>query len=211
MYDKSLLVELLAARLCHDIAGIAGTIDNCVRSLQSDHDDYNAYCLLSDTTKKLVNLVKFHRYAYDEQASENEYVDITEIYNATSEHLELENRNIKLLFEYKNLTNFNKAIGKIIVCLLNTAFNNVLNNGSIKCDILNNDKASTDVAIVATGGRQKYNQEHIDILSGNFNSVIPDINNCHVYYIYYLCKKQKYNLSVTKSEHTIKYYLEPNI
>jgi histidine phosphotransferase ChpT len=60
------IVELLAARLCHDLIGPVSAIGNGVELLQDEDPDFvrDAVVLIGDSARKAVRRLQFYRFAY---------------------------------------------------------------------------------------------------------------------------------------------------
>ena len=60
------IVELLAARLCHDLIGPVSAIGNGVELMQDEDPDFvrDAVALIGDSAHKAVRRLKFYRFAY---------------------------------------------------------------------------------------------------------------------------------------------------
>ena len=60
------IVELLTARLCHDLIGPVSAIGNGAELLQDDDPDFvrDAVALIGDSARKAVRRLQFYRFAY---------------------------------------------------------------------------------------------------------------------------------------------------
>ena len=60
------IVELLTARLCHDLIGPVSAIGNGVELLQDEDPDFvrDAVALIGDSARKAVRRLQFYRFAY---------------------------------------------------------------------------------------------------------------------------------------------------
>lgn len=60
------IVELLAARLCHDLIGPVSAIGNGVELLEDEDPDFvrDAVALIGDSARKAVRRLQFYRFAY---------------------------------------------------------------------------------------------------------------------------------------------------
>src|SRR5689334_12860145 len=60
------IIDLLAARLCHDLIGPAAAIGNGVELLQDEDPDFvrDAVALIGDSARKALRRLQFYRFAY---------------------------------------------------------------------------------------------------------------------------------------------------
>src|SRR5216110_1702747 len=60
------ILDLLAARLCHDLIGPVSAIGNGVELLQDDDPEFvrDAVTLIGDSARKAVRRLQFYRFAY---------------------------------------------------------------------------------------------------------------------------------------------------
>jgi len=202
-----LFTELFTAKLCHDLAGIIGAIDNCTELINDINPRIkeSALQILSVNSKKLVNRLKFYRYTYS-IIDPSEKININEIQTLINEYLDLMTHHIslRLYSSIHNNTFLDKLTGKLIICLIIVAFGHIIKNGFIEChiSIINN---KLDIIIQAIGGLQKMDGEKTNILLGNGNGDNLGIYNCHEYYTAYLRQQIPYELLMTKSDNMIQY------
>ncbi|WP_316354924.1 histidine phosphotransferase family protein [Candidatus Trichorickettsia mobilis] len=212
MKNQLLFSELLASKLCHDFAGIIGAVDSCTELLSSADVSIknSALQLLSINSRKLVSRLKFYRYAYGNIDS-LENININEIQMLSNQCLDLVSQQIILQLR-SNLhhTMLDKLVGKIIICLIIIAFEHIIKNGQINCQLsMINNKLS--IIVQAIGGYQKIDQQKANILLGNENWNNLNIHNCHEYYTYYLHQQTQCELLITQSTEMIQYSVQTTL
>ena len=83
MSDTLKLIQALGSKICHDLAGSIGTIDNCLGLLDSDNKTIGnqAKDLVLQESKNLVKRIKFFRSTYGlvENESRLSIIDIVDL------------------------------------------------------------------------------------------------------------------------------------
>lgn len=202
------LAELLMTRFYHDFAGHVGVVNNCAELILCSNDSVknNALSLLTENAQKLVNKFKFYRYAYSTLTSLDR-LRAEEILELSRESLFLLEKNIVLKIHETNNRPLESSVGKILICLIILAYSNVINKGNIVCYISSIGSVHK-IVVQAINGYQKINKERLKILKNDKTKEIPDVFNCHEYYLLYLIESLSCNIVINKSSSMLEYTVE---
>lgn len=198
------LCQTLNMKLCHDMAGIIGAIDNCVDLMEGDDNiRKKAVELLDINTKKLISRLKFYRTAYSipingEKVSVNEYKGLISSF--------LKEHNVSIKFNLDDNVYLTDDLAKIILCLIPTSTNSFSRTGKFDINI-NLYKNECLVKIINNAGKLITDQLKLGILDGKIG--INELNpyNAHEYYTYFLIEKTEHKLHINQLDNAIEYYL----
>lgn len=200
--------QFLIAKLCHDLSGVLGAVNNSLDFLQMNDDKTKdkALELLHLSAAQSVARLQFYRKAYGVAKYEGES-NLKEVHALCRAFLD-----DKINFEFAE-TYFNDPnlflcdnTGKIIMCLVEVASSCLIYGGLIKVEIARLD-GKKRIAIVASGNKIKVDDKKNNILCGLYGDNILSSLNVHYYYISKLSESIGAQIKIIASERQIEFIL----
>jgi len=204
MSETLKLIEALGSKICHDLAGSIGTIDNCLGLLDSDNKiiGEQAKNLALQESKSLVKHIKFFRSTYGLVENESR-LSIIDIVNTLKDFF----NNSKIKFNahiMDNLLSINAHMAKVAYCLVSIASENIGFEGSI--DLYINEENDTLFKIQSNGRNFHLKHGSFVVLSGDMAEPLT-ITNCREHYVSNICNEYGYKLSVSKDGGSTEYFV----
>lgn len=198
MTDIIELSQALNAKLCHELAGTIGAIENCTELIDSADSIIRnkAIQLINSNAEKLVSSLRLYRYTYG-LSQKSEKTSMSEVKTLIDSFLSASKSKISF-----SLTNNQEVIdpklGKLITCLFILVFN------AIRTGEINIITSLNEITVSATGKQHLLNDKKMDVLTGNFTDALS-VHNVHEYYIYHLAKKINCNLNISQTENYVEF------
>lgn len=196
------LSQSLNAKLCHDLAGSIGTVDNCLSLI----DNYNkeisnqAKELAVVESANLVKRIKFFRTAYGLSEGENKFslVNLSKLLQDF-----FVDTNTKLSIEYATgVIYINSMTAKAIICLAVIAGDAAVSGGEVMISIPEADEIP--ITIKSTGKNIVIKEDNLNVLKG-VPRIPVAVNNCREHYINSICAHRNYELKVVKSAESLEF------
>ena len=204
MNESVRLLQALNSKICHDLAGSIGTIDNCLEltgNASSKIGD-QAKQLMFIESKKLVNNIKFFRKVYGIACDEKD-ITLLEVCDYMSSFFA--DSNVTLSHNINpSSANVSSPIAKVISCLLSIVFDYVIAEGEIE---LKKADDNDEIKIIGKGRLCGIKQENFAILNGQAKAEIT-VRNCREHYVVKLCTISGYSLVATQSKDQIEYLIK---
>ncbi len=203
------LTQLLSSKLCHELAGLIGAVDNCVGLLEFNSTQETAKKLLDINSKKLVSSIRLYRQLYGFTHLDEE-MSPAELKNLISSNLEDDKI---LIFEELIKENIPLNIAKIIIGLVICAKDNLIKDGKILISI-NIIKNNFVIKIKVTGSGSniesniKIKQSKIDLLLHGAELDDLNVQNVHEFYVHHLCQQQNFAINVNNPAKSIEYVVK---
>jgi len=198
------LSQAMSARLCHDLAGAIGTIDNCIGLL--DHENENicikAKNLASEEAGNLVNQIKFFRSAYGLSDGETN-MSLVSMSKLLSDFFKNTQIKLNLHFE-EGIIYMEASLAKAAICLAAIVSENISWSGEI--DFYLNKDEKNPVKLLGNGDHLILKDDHLEVLQGELRKPI-NVRNCREHYINKMCSKKGYYVSACKKPGVIEYKL----
>jgi histidine phosphotransferase ChpT len=195
--NKIELLELMSARMFHDLAGPVGAIHNSIDFFEEDNQDIRekALNIIKSSSHEAILRLKFFRQAYGNFGD-------TEIYlNVVNELIQdfLDNRKINL--EWKaDIDTLESYTAKVILNFIIISLGVIIQEGvlSVEC---NKDQ----IKIVMRGEHLIFNDDTKALLEGNLKSTSLSSANIQIYYTYMMMQEAGARLSIDKKEKEIEF------
>lgn len=207
------LAQYLNAKFCHELSGCLGAINNGVEFLDNSSPEMRdkAMELVKISAKQSIARLLFYRQAYGIAKFEGE-ADLEGLKKVIADFLE--STKAELNMSIKDLKKPNSYIcqnsGKLLLCFIVVANNNLIHGGEIKLDLkLNANRQS--IIIIAKGEKLKANEDKIAYLEGNVQDIELSSANIHDYYTYKFMKDLGYELTINQLDEQIEYILSKEI
>ena len=190
------LSQALNAKLCHDLAGSIGTVDNCLSLIDNDNKEIGnqAQELAVVESANLVKRIKFFRTAYGLSEGENKFslVNLSKLLQDF-----FVDTNIKLSIEYASgLIYINSMTAKAVICLAVIASDATISGGEVMISIPEADEIP--IIIKSTGKNIVIKEDNLSVLKG-VPRIPVAVSNCREHYINAICVHRNYELKVVKS------------
>jgi hypothetical protein len=200
MKENLELMQTLTARICHDLAGSIGTIDNCLGLMEAKDESIRKQSkLLANTeSSNLIKKIQVFRECYGARLNEEE---MSIIY--LSEVLKdlFVNDSIQLTTHFEDEILLDPILAKAVMCLI------LLGKEQSKTEKIDWFFNINCIKITASG-------KGLKLKKGNFwednNSAKTPITiaNVRQHYINMMCDIMGYKITVSQKENIIEYVLE---
>lgn len=207
------LGQLLTAKLCHDLAGVLGGLNNSIDFLKMDDDRIKnkALDLLFTSSKQSIAKLQFYRYAYGTPNAPGE-ANLEKIDSLC--HNFLHGTKSSLTFHKNYFNNPDLFIcnnsGKAIMCLVELAMNALIHGGDIRVDIQRTETGKV-IVVTASGPLVKINTEKDQVLQGKVDGESLNIYNIHSYYTHRLIELVASSFQIKYTEESVTYILNCDI
>lgn len=196
------LSQALNAKLCHDLAGSIGTVDNCLSLMDNDNKAIaeQAKELAIIESANLVKTIKFFRTVYGLSEGEDKLSLVT-----FSKLLQDFFADTKVKFSIKydsGVIYMNCMAAKAVICLAVIAGGSVVAGGEVVVFIPEAEEAS--ITIKATGKNIIVKEDSLNILKGESGIPIA-VSNCREHYVNSICANGNYNLQVAKAKESLEF------
>ncbi|MDP4709069.1 MAG: hypothetical protein NWS20_03590 [Rickettsiaceae bacterium] len=196
------LSQAMSARLCHDLAGSIGTIDNCLGLFEHDDETIaqKAKSLASEESNNLVNQIKFFRNAYgiSDGESSMSLINMTKLLNDFFKSTQVQ---LNLHFE-TGLIYIEAHLAKSAMCLAAIVSENISYSGVI--DFYLNKDQYNPLRLLGNGANIILKNERLEILQGAPRKAI-NVSNCREHYVSKMCVKTGYQVMAQKKTGAIEY------
>lgn len=199
MSDDVVLAELLCTRLCHDLTGPIGAVNNGVEFLSEENDGQKnpAIDLIESSAQEAVSRLQFYRYAYG-KSSETGDVSLMDKRKLVNDFF----AGTKITIEWPdNQTDMmNGLVVRLLVNLMIIASSTLMKGGSLKISVHPNPHGARTVQVVATGPTIKWDAEQNAILEGKapVHTIAP--KTVQLYLTHVLATSLNYTLSMVKTD-----------
>ena len=204
MSDTLKLIQALGSKICHDLAGSIGTIDNYLGLLDSDNKTIGnqAKDLVLQESKNLVKRIKFFRSTYGlvENESRLSIIDIVDLLKNFFDESKIKfNAHIM-----GDLLSVNAHMAKVAYCLVSIASENIGSEGSI--DLYIHEENDTLFKIQSNGRNFHLKHGSFVVLNGGVAEPLT-ITNCREHYASNICSEYGYKLSISKNVGSTEYFV----
>jgi histidine phosphotransferase ChpT len=199
------LLQALNAKICHDLAGPIGTVDNCLGMIDNKNQaiGVQAKDLAIAESANLVARIKFYRSAYGptEGGSETSLVNLSKILQDFFVHSK-----IKLTFTYdKGLIFVDSRIAKMATCLVIIAEDAIVSKGKVNLSITSDE--TNPISVKCTGKNIVQKEECLNVLNGISKTPVT-FRNCREHYIMALGLLENYKVESIKSAESLEFKLK---
>jgi len=202
MITHTELSQFIATKLCHDLAGTLGAISNSVEFIDSPNQEMKtmALDLVKSSSAESVSRLIFFRQTYGIAKGSGE-ANLDELKKIASDYLK--NTKSKITFPEKYFhvpgVYVSTNIGKLLLCLIQHSYNNLIHGGEISVSIKKEAKTSL-ILITALGTSPKIEEEKIDIIQGNYKTYEPNAQNCLAYFASMFAKDHNASIKIDTSQ-----------
>lgn len=169
MINETRLAEMLCTRLCHDLTGPIGAVNNGAEFLTEDGFDMQneAMQLIISSAQEAVNRLQFYRQAYG-RVGEGE-TGIAE----KKKHAEDFFSSTKVKLDWPDLHTdasgiaISQKLGRLLLNLILVAGTSLIRGGTVAVRIKEDAAGTKEIVMTATGETVKLDAETLTILKGH--------------------------------------------
>ena len=207
MFDFLKLSQALNSRLCHEVAGLVGSISTTIELVDGRDRAISAKAvdIINTTSRQLNDVVKFYRMAYG-FCSDAKPLSLDEIKSLSQG---IVSDKVIMSFAVAKHYNISSELAKVVLCLVISAIKSVIKTGDITISFMQN-KDSDIFKIEANSQYLKKDPKKIAILLGETKKHLLSIDNSHEFYTYHLITKSGLNINIEHSDEAVTYLVSAN-
>lgn len=201
MIDQIKLLELMSARMFHDLAGPIGAVNNSLEFFEEDNHSIREKALeiVKSSSAESVLRLKFFRQAYgpvnDKEIALNDVQPVVEEF--------LEQSKVTLNWHNSNLSIIDSYAAKAILNLTIIALGAMIYGGTL--DIISTEK---ELKIKFNGHNMIFTEETRSLLMGETSHVTLSSANIQPYYTSMAIKAAKHKLRIDQTTDSIEFILK---
>lgn len=196
------LSQALNAKLCHDLAGSIGTVDNCLSLIDNSNKEISdqAKELAVIESANLVKRIKFFRTAYGLSEGENK-LSLVNLSKLLQDFFA--DTNIKFSIEYDpGVIYINSMTAKAVICLAVIAGDAAVSGGEVMISVPEVDEVP--IIIKSIGKNIVIKEDSLNVLKG-VPRISVAVSNCREHYINAICAHRNYELKIVKSVDSLEF------
>lgn len=200
MIETTKLLELMSARMFHDLAGPIGAIHNSTEFFDEEDQKIKekALNLAKSSAAEAVLRLKYFRQAYGSCHDKETY--LTNIYPYVKEFVA--NSKISLQWNVMDVM-VNSHLSKVVLNLVVVACNALIYGGDIKVE-----QQENRIIITAAGNQVLLNEESKYLLQGDTSYITLSSANIQFYYTYLMLKEAKAKMQVHENKNMIEFIID---
>jgi histidine phosphotransferase ChpT len=197
MVESIKLLELMSARMFHDLAGPVGAVNNSIDFIEEDNPAIKekALKLVKISSHEAILRLKFFRQAYG-NLGENE-INLNIIRDLINEFIE--NSKVTLNWQVEDI-NVGSYIAKTILNFVIIALASMIQGG-----ILIIEYQVDQLKITFQANNIIFSQETKFLLTGDLSYINLSSANIQIYYTYMMLKEAKANLKINQSAEKLEF------
>ena len=195
MLDEIKIAELLNAKLCHDLAGPIGAINNGIEFLEEENADLleKSKELLHISAEQALIRLQFYRKLYgyisDGYGEFGSFCDLIERF--------MQQHNVTVSWDV-NVSDIQNRLAKLISNLIFVGYSFIIKEGNITVSIDRSEGNKFNIKIEVISNSLKISREYLHILSGAPDVYDANSKNVQVYYTLKLLSEIKGKLTYTE-------------
>lgn len=201
------LLQILNARILHDLAGTIGVIDNSLSLIGTSTKDISkkAQSLAIEESANLAKKLNIFRLAYS-SADLGEETSIIYLMKLLKDFLSI-SKQLKLELEFKpGMIFLDSFVAKVAICLVMIASEKMHFNGKISF-ACSNDKDNIFVKIICDATKNLVTDDNSLKILTNEEYPQIDIKNCRECYVNNLCESVGYKIIAHTKDKNLEYNL----
>jgi len=209
MAEDLKLLQAMSARICHDLAGSIGIIDNCLSLLDTKNKSigHKAKLLVNEESDNLIRKIKFFRSVYGASEGEKE-MSAVHLNKLIKDFFINSSIKPKLHFE-EGIIYLDSLLAKASICLAIIVTEHINADGKVEL-FFSHENSEKLVNVIANGKELRLKKESFLILTGNNTDeegkeLNINANNCREHYINNVCKNAGYKITASKKEGCLEY------
>lgn len=206
MTKETNLTQALSAKICHDLAGAIGTIDNCIALLDNKNDNIRnqAKELVTEESSNLIHRLRFFRGAYGACEGEDN-MSVIAMNKLIKDFLSTTDIKLKTDIQ-EGVLYVDANLAKSIITLAGVVSDNIVGSGEIMLKMVGNND-NVDIEFTAKSEQLKLNKDSLKIFSNNSHSNVS-VKNCREHYISHLLSSMNYEIAVSMDSNSLRYVIQ---
>lgn len=204
------IAELLCTKICHDLIGPVGAINNGTEFLEQDTTGIKSQAteLITSSAREAVARLQFFRQAYGYSGGNGE-ASLTEMKTLTQALFADSKISVEWSDNFTDSSNIsvNQRTKKIILNIILIASKTLIRGGKIIFAIEPQNE-SNKITITVAGKNLKIEESIENLLQNNITADKLDPKSIQSFYIQELCRETNSKLSHTLTEEEIKFCVE---
>ncbi len=200
MISQIKLLELMSARMFHDLAGPVGAINNSIEFFEEDNPviKEKALQIIKSSANEAVLRLKFFRQAYG--TINDTEVHLNDVKPLINEFLE--NTKCKLSWNDDDQISVNSYISKVILNLVIIALSSMIYGGLLEVSY-----TAARLKITFAGKNLIFTEDSKALLEGDLSHVTLSSANIQIYYTHMMIETAKARLAIKKSADALEFTL----
>ncbi|MDX2050139.1 MAG: histidine phosphotransferase family protein [Rickettsiaceae bacterium] len=202
MQSEVEISQFISTKLCHDLAGAIGAVNNSVEFLNSANKNMvaKAHELLKMSAEQGVNRLVFYRNAYGVSKYSGE-ANLEELKLVATNYLKDTKISLDFHERYFGVKDvfISTDVGKLILCMIHHAVSNLVHGGDIIITV-SKQPSSTRLSIAAVGDSLKIENIRDDILNNVNRKHKIDVKNCISYFAVKFSELRGVNINVDSAQ-----------
>jgi histidine phosphotransferase ChpT len=211
--EDTTLAALISSKICHDLAGQIGAINNGLELLEEENDEdtrYYALELIQNSAKAAWAQLDFHRLAFGASSSLGAVVPLGQVEQVARRYIENNKRRVHW---QSNLQDIDKENGRLLLAVLSVALTSLPAGGDFYVGIQGTSASARTPARFKLGiickGRSARIQEGVAEIFAGKEAKVTDTKLVVAYYASRLAAQGHYKISATKDGDDAVYTVEP--
>ncbi len=211
--EDTTLAALISSKICHDLAGQIGAINNGLELLEEENDEdtrYYALELIQNSAKAAWAQLDFHRLAFGASSSLGAVVPLGQVEQVARRYIENNKRRVHW---QSNLQDIDKENGRLLLAVLSVALTSLPAGGDFYVGIQGTSAGARTPARFKLGiickGRSARIQEGVAEIFAGKEAKVTDTKLVVAYYASRLAAQGHYKISATKDGDDAVYTVEP--
>lgn len=197
MIDKIKLLELMSARMFHDLAGPVGAVNNSLEFFEEGNAEIRKKALeiMKSSSMEAVLRLKFFRQAYG--VLNDKEIAVADIQELIKEFLE--KTKLKLTWDDLNIKVINALDAKIILNFVIIALGSMIYGGVL--EVSHQD----GLKIKFSGNNLIFSESTKDLLLENLTQATLSSSNVQIYYTHMIISSMNYKLIINQNVDNIEF------
>lgn len=199
MMNTTKLLELMSARMFHDLAGPIGAVSNSLEFLEENNPVIRerAMELIQSSSNESILRLKFFRQAYG-TINDKEF-DFHALFNLISEFVV--NTKVKLEWNIEDSL-VNSYIAKVLMNLVIISLNAMIQGG-----VLSFEQQEKKIIMKLDGDRIILTQDSKNLLKGEISNISLSSANIQLYYTFLMLQEAKAEFEIEQSSDQLKFII----
>ena len=211
--EDTALAALISSKICHDLAGQIGAINNGLELLEEENDEdtrYYALELIHNSAKAAWAQLDFHRLAFGASSSLGAVVPLGHVEQVARRYIENNKRRVHW---QANLQDIDKENAKLLLAVLSVALTSLPAGGDFYVGVQASNAGSRGpsrmkLAILCKGRSARIPEGIAEVLAGK-ETKVSDTKLVVPYYASRLATQGHYKISAVKDGEDAVYTVEP--
>jgi histidine phosphotransferase ChpT len=210
--EDTALAALISSKICHDLAGQIGAINNGLELLEEENDEdtrYYALELIHNSAKAAWAQLDFHRLAFGASSSLGAVVPLGHVEQVARRYIENPKRKIHW---QANLQDIDKENAKLLLGVLSVALTSLPAGGDFYVGIQSSNAgrgpARMKVGIICRGKSARIQEGVAEVFAGK-EAKVADTKLVVAYYASRLASQGHYKINAVKEGDDAIYTVEP--